>query len=533
MLRCKNYIIIFFLCFLSNSYGQDCGSSFDCWRAKGILLFEQKEYESATSAFRLAKTCANVPLVNDIPNWIEKIRAAQISTLDGSRTGEIVGVRGLRMPESGMQTQWLNQGIEQYVKGEYQKAIDYFVKAGNATNGQEVNEWLERAAYGQAAGDLFKNGLLDSAKYMYIRVKTPFENDFAESRLSEIEHIWSVWSPLKTLYPDTLNLSNTSLTGIPSEIGLQSQLQLLDLSQNKISYLPSKMIRLNRLHTLKLNRNQFVETPISISLLSGLQTLELAENRIRTISPKLFTLKKLKQLDISYNQIRALPNEISGLAGLEELYLDNNQLLLLPEGISGLKNLKILSFSGNQIHELPPNIKGLALLEELDWSDNGYIKNPGRDLTAFPLLKSIDCSNNSFLSSLSEGFGSLNRLEQVRMSHCNLTEVPASLGKLSALKNLDLEGNLLSILPENISNLYRLEILDLSNNHLHHLPTSLGSLSALQELNLSGNSLLQSLPQSIKNCTHLRELDLRNTGISPEQLSKYKSLLPKECVVLY
>ena len=69
-----------------------------------------------------------------------------------------------------------------------------------------------------------------------------------------------------------------------------------------------------------------------------------------------------------------------------------------------------------------------------------------------------------------------------------MTNVPAELGQLSELEQLDLSNNQLSDLPAEVGQLFNLSALDLSNNQLTSLPSELLLLPEL-DLDLNGNPL--------------------------------------------
>jgi hypothetical protein len=55
-----------------------------------------------------------------------------------------------------------------------------------------------------------------------------------------------------------LSLANNALRGaIPTQIGLLTNLKVLDLSNNQLTSLPSEIARLTALETLNLGKNQF------------------------------------------------------------------------------------------------------------------------------------------------------------------------------------------------------------------------------------------------------------------------------------
>jgi internalin A len=113
----------------------------------------------------------------------------------------------------------------------------------------------------------------------------------------------------------------------------------------------------------------------------------------------------------------------------------------------------------------------------------------------------------------------LARIEEARrseatvldLSELSLTELPESIGQLTALQELSLRGNKLTELPESIGQLIALQSLYLDNNKLTELPESIGQLTALQSLYLSGNKLAE-LPESFGNLKGLEELYLHGNG---------------------
>ena len=70
-----------------------------------------------------------------------------------------------------------------------------------------------------------------------------------------------------------------------------------------------------------------------------------------------------------------------------------------------------------------------------------------------------------------------------------LTALPESKGKLSALVVLNLSGNELTSLPRSIGELSALEVLNVDTNQLTSLPESIGELSTLSELGIYLNQI--------------------------------------------
>jgi hypothetical protein len=103
-----------------------------------------------------------------------------------------------------------------------------------------------------------------------------------------------------------------------------------------------------------------------------------------------------------------------------------------------------------------------------------------------------------------------NTLQVLHIDNCfNLTELPASIGELRALRWLNVQYNKLKSLPSQIGKLSRLERLHCGNNALEQLPLELGALTELEELQC-GNNKLKTLVSPVLQLPKLRELHVEN-----------------------
>ena len=103
----------------------------------------------------------------------------------------------------------------------------------------------------------------------------------------------------------------------------------------------------------------------------------------------------------------------------------------------------------------------------------------------------------------------------------NITELPDSIGQLSALKWLYLSDTIITELPDSIGQLSALEELYLSFTKITELPDSIGQLGALEELDLSFTKITE-LPDSIGSLSKLQKFDLSDLKLKriPESLTK-------------
>lgn len=100
-----------------------------------------------------------------------------------------------------------------------------------------------------------------------------------------------------------LNLHNNHLEAFSVELclsTLQRTLQLLDLSQNRLQYLPAQFCQLRELVNLKLDDNELACLPFHIGRLTKLRYLSAAHNQFAVL-PGDFRKLSLENLDLFGN----------------------------------------------------------------------------------------------------------------------------------------------------------------------------------------------------------------------------------------
>jgi len=118
-----------------------------------------------------------------------------------------------------------------------------------------------------------------------------------------------------------------------------------------------------------------------------------------------------------------------------------------------------------------------------------------------------------------------NKVVAIRLLFNNVTgEIPASLGTLKNLKELELSFNKISgELPSELGNLENLEILAFNGNDLTgSIPSNIGSLSNLKQLHLSSNHLTGVVPASLENLKNIEIFNVFDNelfGALPEKLA--------------
>jgi Leucine-rich repeat (LRR) protein len=304
-------------------------------------------------------------------------------------------------------------------------------------------------------------------------------------------------------------------------IGNVSSLQVLSLSNNRISGMLPDLSTLSPLRQLDLSNNKFNgEIPTTIGSLTELSNLLLGENFFDGILTEshFANLSKLEYLSLSAN---SLTMKVSDdwvppfqLQGLNLSYCNLNSRF--PNWLRTQNDLSFLILSN--VGNLPPNRipiwfwRKLQTLKVFDISYNnlnGKIPNLEFNLTNnYPF---IDLSANQFEGSIPSFLLQAGALHLSNNRFSNLAPLLCSKTKPNNLQILDISNNeLKGEFPDCWSNLASLKLVDLSNNKLSgKIPFSMGSLVNIEALNLRKNSLSGQLPSSLKNFSNtLSWLDL-------------------------
>ncbi|XP_029661432.1 leucine-rich repeat protein 1 [Formica exsecta] len=152
---------------------------------------------------------------------------------------------------------------------------------------------------------------------------------------------------------EQLVLSGLDRKSFDRQILTLQSLRFLDLSNNKISFLPKELGTLPHLQALNLSCNN-----LGKSVRSKWAWLEQTALR-----------NNLDFLNISNNLLTELPVQIGWLKALRELKIRDNMLKQLPQNIGTLNKLQLLDVAKNNLMFLPGTIQHLRLCS-LDISDN-------------------------------------------------------------------------------------------------------------------------------------------------------------------
>jgi len=160
------------------------------------------------------------------------------------------------------------------------------------------------------------------------------------------------------------------LTEFPQEIfELADSLEILDLSDNQLSELPSNFAQLSQLKVLFLSNNQFTKLPAVLADCSKLEIISLKKNQLNEIPEQSIPLS-VRCLVLTSNAITKLPDSIGELKSLQKLMLAGNQITNLPETLRHCRALQLMRVSANQLQTLPDFLFQLPKLAWLAFAGN-------------------------------------------------------------------------------------------------------------------------------------------------------------------
>ncbi|CAM6036319.1 unnamed protein product [Sphagnum compactum] len=359
-----------------------------------------------------------------------------------------------------------------------------------------------------------------------------------------------------------LNLSNcTTLKMLPDTICLLSKLEKLWLINcTELEFLPTEFGKLQRLDEFWADATSLSTLPHSFSQLSNLEDLHLrkCENiqelpsmsglfpckelrmlilkdctALKELPQTIGKLSRLKNLDVQgCSTLKALPDSMGELVELTQLNLSNcTTLKMLPDTICLLSKLeKLWLINCTKLKFLPTEFGKLQRLDEF-WADATSLSTLPHSFSQLSNLEDLHlhkCENIQELPSMS-GLFPCKELRMLILKDCTaLKELPQTIGKLSRLKNLDVQVcSTLKALPDSVGELVELTQLNLSNcTTLKMLPDTICLLSKLEKLWLINCTKLEFLPTEFGKLQRLDEFWADATSLStlPHSFSQLSNL---------
>lgn len=191
----------------------------------------------------------------------------------------------------------------------------------------------------------------------------------------------------------------SGLTSFPREIfDLADTLEVLNLTNNRLSELPQDLGRLRRLRILFCSANEFTELPAVLGECENLRMIGFKSNRIEAVPESAFP-PSLRWLILTDNRIRRLPASIGRCGALQKLMLAGNHLEDLPEEMAACTILELVRLAANRFQSLPAWLLSLPRLSWLAVSGNPCSSAPPESIG----MTAIDWADIDLGEPLGEG----------------------------------------------------------------------------------------------------------------------------------
>lgn len=345
---------------------------------------------------------------------------------------------------------------------------------------------------------------------------------------------------IKTQNVQEIDLSGNKLQIIKKGIFNKFiNLRKLVLSKNRItSVLEESFSGLTKLESLDLSENNLTLLANVFTPLKNLQHLNLSRNNIEFIHENYFNNWLLQHLDVSHNNLRKLaPGALQLLPNLARLLLTDNPHL----GITQLDR-QLLVGTGRRLQQIDASRTGLYQVPEAFTHSVRFLSLVGNrissvrcgDLDSYPLLQSLDFSDNKVVSVEDDSLGRLEMLLFLNLNKNLLTVVPKSLP--DELKYLSINNNLIRNLSiPDLKNLPNLRILLLQNNQIRFIEDHVfDDLLSLEMLDLSNNPVQSFSPSTFDGPLSLRDLRLCYLNLSvPEKDGSFPMSNPESVQMLH
>jgi Leucine-rich repeat (LRR) protein len=303
----------------------------------------------------------------------------------------------------------------------------------------------------------------------------------------------------KCLKLEVLNLGFNSIISEENFENLPPNLVKLDLHNAELIKFPAAITKLKSLQVLILSNNKISKIPAAVRNLKSLKELSLHGNNIKTLPGSIGALKLLHKLNVSANKITKIPSEIGECASLSELWLGDNRLKTICDELGNCTKLNKIGLWGNKLEKLPDTLNKCLTMLSVNLNKNNFRHIPHCIFT-FKWMSMLGMRSNRLSDIDLKGIS--NRIYNLDFAHNQIRRIQ---NIPDSVEGLYLFNNQLEGFPDSLLNCGKLTSLQLQHNKIEHLPQDFGALKdSLQVLRLGKNPVKS-------NAAHLLQLLKLNT----------------------
>lgn len=237
-----------------------------------------------------------------------------------------------------------------------------------------------------------------------------------------------------------------------------------------------------------------------------LEVLDVSHNLITELPSRLLCSNSLRKLSAGHNQLQKLPERVERPL-LEVLDVQHNQLVELPCNLF-LKSdsLRSLNASANKLEHLPPSSlseESHSILQELYLTNNWLTDKCVPMLTGHTHLRVLHMAYNHLQTFPASKMAKLEELEEVDLSGNMLKTIPTTIMNCRKMHTLIAHSNAIEVFPE-VMQLMEMKCVDLSCNELSEITLPENLPPKLQELDLTGNPRLNLDHKTLEQLNNIR-----------------------------
>ncbi|XP_041644457.1 PH domain leucine-rich repeat-containing protein phosphatase 2 [Cheilinus undulatus] len=447
--------------------------------------------------------------LHTIPVQIGSLQSLQTLSLDGNHLSSLPDELGSLNQLNSLGLSFNNFSHIPAVL-ERLSASDKLAMAGNRVESLDLCA-LARMSHLKNV-DLRLNGLRCVKTENLEAVSQVTQLDLRDNRLDSLD-LSSICN-LETLYCQRNQLGTLTLSGFT--------LRMLSASSNRLTTVNIYPVP-NQLTHMDLSQNLLEYLQDWVCDCRKIEMLDVTHNLLSELPSRLLNSLSLRKLLAGNNRLQRVPDLLDHIP-LEVLDLQHNKLAELPESLFyKALNLKHLNVSANALENIPPSSQSeesLSTLQELYLTGNNLNENCGAVLVGHQNLRILHIAYNQLLSFPASKLSKLELLEELNLSGNKLKTIPSTVSSCKRLHTLIAHSNHITVFPE-ILNLPEIKLVDLSCNELTEIQLPESLPATLQELDLTGNSSLMLEHKTLNLFSHIPtlKLDQKSTASPGDSLS--------------